>query len=115
MVEWAMFNVQRVIIEWAMLNVQRVITPKVGKPELGFMCSARCLMVLYICVKFCENISNGIRVMGWTQNYEALTNGQTLKISDSYYIIPRHFLWRGIIKILSVTIFLSTFRVNQFY
>ena len=56
MVEWAMFNVQRVIIEWAMFNVQRVITPK----ELWFMCSAPCLMVLNICVKFCENISNGI-------------------------------------------------------
>ena len=31
------------------------------------MCSARPLMVLYICVKFCENITNGIRVMEWTR------------------------------------------------
>ena len=46
-----------------MFHVQRAITPKVGKPELEFMCSARCLIVLYICVKFCENITNGIRVM----------------------------------------------------
>ena len=40
----------------AMFNVQRAITPKVGKPELCFMCSASCLIVLYICVKFHENI-----------------------------------------------------------
>ena len=31
------------------------------------MCSALLLMVLYICVKLCENISNGIRVMEWTR------------------------------------------------
>ena len=43
-----------------MLNVQRAITPKVSKPELRFMCSARCLIVLYICVKFHENILNGV-------------------------------------------------------
>ena len=33
-----------------MFNVQRVINPKEGKPELRFMCSAHCLMVLYISV-----------------------------------------------------------------
>ena len=40
----------------AMFNVQRAITPNVDKPDLQFMCSASCLIVLYICVKFCENI-----------------------------------------------------------
>ena len=50
------------MVELAMFNVQRVITPKVGKPELWFMYSAHSLMVLYICVKFRENISNGITV-----------------------------------------------------
>ena len=35
----------------AMLNVQRVFTPKVGKPELQFMCCAHHLIVLYISVK----------------------------------------------------------------
>ena len=39
-----------------MFNVERAITPKLGKPELLFMCSAHPLMVLYIYVKFCENI-----------------------------------------------------------
>ena len=40
----------------AMFNVQRAITPKVGKPELWFMFSASRLIVIYICVKFHENI-----------------------------------------------------------
>ena len=34
------------------VNSQMAITPKVGKPELRFMCSARRLMVFYVCVKF---------------------------------------------------------------
>ena len=50
-----------------MFNFQRAITPKVGKPELRFISSACCLIVLYICVKFCENITNGIRVMERTR------------------------------------------------
>ena len=49
-----------------MFNVQRAITPKVSQLELWFMCSACHLMVLYICVKFRENITNGIRVMEQT-------------------------------------------------
>ena len=48
------------MVEMAMFNVQRAITPKVGKPELWFMCSACCFKMFYICVKFCENITNGI-------------------------------------------------------
>ena len=45
------------------VNTQSAITPKVGKPELQFMCSARRLMVLNICVKFHENMSSGFKVM----------------------------------------------------
>ena len=41
------------------------------------MCSALCLKMVYICVKFGENISDGIRVMKRTQTIEALTDGQT--------------------------------------
>ena len=41
-----------------MVNTQRAITPKVGKPELRFMCSAFPLMVFNICVKFYENMSS---------------------------------------------------------
>ena len=64
------FNLQsrhEYIVEMAMFNVQRAITPKVGKPELGFMCSACCLMVLHIYVKFRENITNDIRVKEGTR------------------------------------------------
>ena len=52
--------------KWLYLHVQRAIPPKVDKPELRFMCSALCLMVLYICVKCHENITNGIRSIEWT-------------------------------------------------
>ena len=69
----------------AMFNVQRAITAKIGKPELQFMCSAGCLIVLYNCVKFHENILDGIKVMEWTQMMEVLMDGQmdgqTLKLS----------------------------------
>ena len=33
------------------VNTQRAITPKVGKLELRFLCSARLLMVFNVCVK----------------------------------------------------------------
>ena len=45
------------------IYTQRAITPKVGKPELWFMCSAHCLMVFNICVKFHENMSSGFELM----------------------------------------------------
>ena len=40
------------MVEMGVFNVQIVITPKVGKQELRFMCSAHCLRVLYISVSF---------------------------------------------------------------
>ena len=48
------------------VNTQRAITPKVGKSELRFMCSACRLIVLNVCVKFHENMSSGFKVMEWT-------------------------------------------------
>ena len=45
------------------VNTQRAITPKVEKPELWFMCSARRLMVFNVCVKFHENMSRGFKVV----------------------------------------------------
>ena len=45
------------------VNTQRAITPKVGKPELPFMCSASRLMVFNVYVKFHENMSSGFKVM----------------------------------------------------
>ena len=45
------------------VNTQRAIIPKVGKPELQFLYSARPLMVFNVCVKFHENVSSGFKVM----------------------------------------------------
>ena len=79
------------MVEMAMINVQRVITLLVGKPELRFMCSAYCLIVPYINVKFRENISKGIRVKEWTRNYEALTDRQRFLQEVRYEVIPLIF------------------------
>ena len=49
------------------VNTQRAITPKVGKPELRFVCSACRLMVFIVCVKFHENMSSGFKVMERTR------------------------------------------------
>ena len=49
------------------VNTQRAITPKVDKPELRFMCSARRLMVFNVCVKFHENMSSGFKVIERTR------------------------------------------------
>ena len=49
------------------VNTQRGITPKVGKPELWFMCSVSRFMVFNICVKFHENMSSNFKLMEWTQ------------------------------------------------
>ena len=50
------------MVEMAMFHVQRAITPKVGKSVLWLMCSAYRFIVLYICVKFCENILRGFQL-----------------------------------------------------
>ena len=50
------------VVETAIFNVQRAITPKVCNPELRFLSSARRLVVLNICVKFHENIFNGLKL-----------------------------------------------------
>ena len=49
------------------VNTHRAISPKVGKPELRFMCSACCLMVFHVCVKFHENMSSGFKIMERTR------------------------------------------------
>ena len=49
------------------VNTQGAITPKVGKSELRFICSALPIMVFNICVKFHENMSSRFKVMERTQ------------------------------------------------
>ena len=55
---------------------------KSRQTKLSIIRSAHHLMVLYIGVKFHENISKGIRVMGWTRSYEVLMDRKTPKILD---------------------------------
>ena len=66
-----------------MFNVQRAIIPNVGNPELRFMYSARRLIVLYICVKFPENIINDIRVMERTRVHGRIGYVQCSKGNNS--------------------------------
>ena len=49
------------------VNTRRAITPKVGKPQLRFMCSACRLMVFNVCMKSHENRSSGLKVMERTR------------------------------------------------
>ena len=45
------------------VNTERPITLKAGKPELPFMCSACCLMVFNICVKFHESYGADTKIV----------------------------------------------------
>ena len=61
---------QAVLKLWSgheIVNTKRTITPKVGKPELRIMCSARRLMEFNVRVKFHENMSSGFKVMERTR------------------------------------------------
>ena len=73
----ALLSGHKYMVEIAMFSVQRAVTPKVGIPDLRFICSAHRLIVLYICIKFGENITDGIKVMERTRMMEALTDGHS--------------------------------------
>ena len=42
-------------------NVLRIVTPKAGISELWFLCFAHHVIMLHICIKFQENISNSFQ------------------------------------------------------
>ena len=65
------------------------------------MCSARCLIVFNICVKFPENMSRGFKVMERT--LKLLTDPHTHR-NDENYIPPWHTLYAGGINILMVVL-----------
>ena len=53
------------------------------KVEWRLLISARCLIMVYICAKFREIISNGIKGMERTRMFNLWrTDGQTLKSSE---------------------------------
>ena len=77
-ISWTVFNLQnrhKYIVE--MISVQRATTPKVEKPELEFVCCAHRFIMLYIRVKFGENILDSFRVMERIWMMEVVTDGQT--------------------------------------
>ena len=71
------------MVKMAMFNVQRAITQKKGKTELRFICSTRCLTVLYICVRSRENISNGFQLTERTRVHGRKGYVQCLKDNNS--------------------------------
>ena len=84
------------MVEMDMFNVKRAITPKAGISELQFMCSAHCFIVLYLCMKFHENISDVIRVMEQTRMIEALTDvWMDTQNFAGYNIIPSLLFMAG--------------------
>ena len=96
-------------VKMAWFNVASQFTPKVNTPELRFMCSARRLIVFYICVKFCENIWN--RYEWWSA--EGRTDTQNF---GGYNIISRHFFVAAInhsIVILSGALLRDAARANS--
>ena len=79
------------------VNTQRAITPKVGKPELRFMCSACRLMVFNICVKFHENMSSGFKVMERTRKLTDTHTGTHTHTQkrQKHYIPMAYFVCQG--------------------
>ena len=76
---------------------QRATTPEIRNLELRFLRSAHRLMLLYICVKFHENIYNGFLVTERTRFSDRQTDGQTDRrpgqkqyVSQSYGGWGRH-------------------------
>ena len=62
------------------VNTQRAITPKVGKSELRFMCSAGLLMEFNVCVKFHKNVSSDFEVMERTRKIVNTKRAITQKV-----------------------------------
>ena len=54
------------------VKFQRGITTKLYRQELRFLCSAYCLRMLYVSMKFHDNILNGFQVIEWTRNNNSL-------------------------------------------
>ena len=65
-----LFSTYKADTKLQLSNLKGRITPKIlYRQELQFLCSARCLMMLYISVKFHEKILKSFQVIEQTQNY----------------------------------------------
>ena len=74
----------------------RAVTPKAGNSELLFLCFANCIRVMYVCIKFQENISNSFPVTEWTQIHYRNHYLQSPKgIWLSWGLMTRQPLWHN--------------------
>ena len=53
------YTADTTILQNLLFSISKGHNSKIHNPEVQFLCPARRLMLLYICVKFHENISNG--------------------------------------------------------
>ena len=70
---------------------------KSRQTKLPFISSAHCLIVLYICVKFCENISYSFQLTEWTQvqgtnGYVQCSKGNNSKSTELQFMCSVHCL-----------------------
>ena len=88
---------------------QRGIISQKNVGGVTVLISACRLIMFYICAKFREIISNGIKVMERTRMINRWrTDGRTdTQKFGGYNILPRHFLWWGI-KNFKVKLFAKT-------
>ena len=69
------------------MSLQREITPKMYRQELQFLCCAYCLMILYISMKFHENIFKCFQVIELTRNNHCqISMGNNHKTTEKSYI-----------------------------
>ena len=68
-------------------NVRRAETPKAGKSELQFLCFANFIMVIYICIKFQENISNNFQIY-YRNHYFPSSKGHNSKNRFTRITVP---------------------------
>ena len=60
--QFSSYRADTYIPEITIFNVQSTIIPKAGVQQLLFLCSALCLIMLYICMKFYQNICNSFQL-----------------------------------------------------
>ena len=86
--------------EFTIVKFQRGITPELYAQELRFLCSARCLMMLCISMKYHENILNSFQVIEQTLLRDERTDRRTDnwgKNNVSPHPLPRQ--WGDIITL----------------
>ena len=85
-------------------KVQRDVTQKVSIQELWFLCSACCLMLVNICMKFHECILNSFKVTGQTR----------FRLRNCYLQSSKGHNSKSINKRVMVLVFCTSSNVGQY-